>query len=275
MQGIDIYRNEVAKLSVLSREDEEALYPALVVGKKDAQHKLINANIRIAIKYANMYSRRYPQLEYEELLSESNLGLVEAVKSFNPSAGNRFSTYAVYWITKYLERHCVSNTFHVTVSTRIYYKAVHYHSWLAKQRVCLRTVTPELKKQAQKELGITNKSLHEIETYLIQHRNDSNQDSLEWVKDNFSFLDNEPKGSYDNESVESSIDSHRINKTVDEAFDNLKPLEAEVMSRLFGLKHEKGTTKQIAEEVGITSRRVKSTRLDALKKLKRQVLSSL
>lgn len=84
----------------LSREEEAELALAAQAGDQRSKDKLIEANLKHVVSVALKY-RRYG-IPVEELISEGNVGLVTAVRKFDPSMGNRFVTYAGYWIRAYV-----------------------------------------------------------------------------------------------------------------------------------------------------------------------------
>lgn len=104
---ISDYITYVKSIPVLSREEEIRLYKAWR-DKEDyaAREKIINASLRYVTAVALQF-RRYP-IPLEELISEGNLGLMMAIDSrYDPDSGNRFVTFAVYWIRAYLFKHVV------------------------------------------------------------------------------------------------------------------------------------------------------------------------
>ena len=90
------YIERVRAIPPLSREDEHELAVKALAGDKDAEARLVNANLRFVVAVALQY-RRYG-LRLGDLVAEGNLGLMIAVKKFDPHRGTRFVTYAGYWI---------------------------------------------------------------------------------------------------------------------------------------------------------------------------------
>lgn len=90
------YIERVRSIPALSREDEHELAVKALAGDKAAEEKLVEANLRFVVAVALQY-RRYG-LRLGDLVAEGNLGLMIAVKKFDPHRGTRFVTYAGYWI---------------------------------------------------------------------------------------------------------------------------------------------------------------------------------
>jgi len=94
------YILRVRAIPRLSREDEHALALTAVAGDIQAAHRLVEANLRFVVAVALQY-RRYG-IPVSELIAEGSLGLMLAVRKFDPDRGTRFVTYAGYWIRAYV-----------------------------------------------------------------------------------------------------------------------------------------------------------------------------
>jgi RNA polymerase sigma-32 factor len=90
------YSRDIGRHRVLSREEEIALARRFRAGDKDAGQALVTANLRLVVKIAGSY-RSYGA-GFADLVQEGNLGLIAAVKKFDPERGVRLISYAVYWI---------------------------------------------------------------------------------------------------------------------------------------------------------------------------------
>jgi RNA polymerase primary sigma factor len=95
------YLREIEKISLLTVEEEKALATKASSGDKLAKKKLVEANLRFVVKIANEY---LGYMDIEDLINEGNLGLMHAAEKFNPSTGNKFITYAVWWIRAYIQK---------------------------------------------------------------------------------------------------------------------------------------------------------------------------
>ncbi len=98
--SISRYIDRVRALPTLSREDEHALAVRARGGDTAAAHALVEANLRYAVALALRY-RRYG-IRVADLIAEGNVGLMTAVKKFDPDRGTRFVTYAGYWIRAFI-----------------------------------------------------------------------------------------------------------------------------------------------------------------------------
>jgi RNA polymerase sigma-32 factor len=92
---------------MLEREDEEQLIRELHAGSQVAMQKLLSSHLRLVMSYARRYTRS--GIGLDDLVSEGNLGLVEAVRRFDPSRGTRFGTYAAWWVRAFVRRYAYAN----------------------------------------------------------------------------------------------------------------------------------------------------------------------
>lgn len=111
------YLQEMGKYELLSREEEEE--PAKRykdLGDMEAGHRLIRANLRLVVKIAMSFNRLWSQ-NILDLIQEGNLGLVQALRTFDPYRGVKFSYYAVFWIRAYMLKFLMNNWRLVKIGT--------------------------------------------------------------------------------------------------------------------------------------------------------------
>ncbi len=123
--SIQAYIVEVNRFPLLS-SDEERRLALRYYEKKDleAAHKLVTSNLRFVVKTAYEY-RRYG-ISIKDLIQEGNIGLMTAVKKFDPHKGNRLITYAVWWIKSRMQEHILKTTGIVKRGTRTLKKKLFY-----------------------------------------------------------------------------------------------------------------------------------------------------
>jgi len=105
--GLAAYLAEIRKFPLL-KEEEEHRYAVKLFEEKDleAAHTLITSNLRFVVKVAGEY--RHYGLKMLDLIQEGNIGLMMAVRKFNPYKGIRLISYAVWWIRAYIQNHVIS-----------------------------------------------------------------------------------------------------------------------------------------------------------------------
>src|SRR3989338_1138538 len=100
--SIQMYLREIGKISLLSAEEEMAYAKRKERGDKDAERKMIEANLRLVVSIAKKFVGK--QLTLLDLIQEGNIGLFRAVKKFDYRRGFKFSTYATWWIRQAITR---------------------------------------------------------------------------------------------------------------------------------------------------------------------------
>src|SRR5499425_2288278 len=102
------YLTEIRKFPLLSREQEHRLAVEYKeYGNLEAAYKLVTGNLRLVVMIAREYQKAFKSLL--DLIQEGNMGLMEAVKNFDPYRGVRFPSYAVWWIRAYIIRYVMNN----------------------------------------------------------------------------------------------------------------------------------------------------------------------
>jgi RNA polymerase sigma-32 factor len=105
--SLSLYLAEIRKFSVLSEEDEHRVAVKFFEEKDlEAAHTLITSNLRFVVKVAGEY--RHYGLKILDLIQEGNVGLMMAVRKYNPYKGVRLISYAVWWIRAYIQNHIMS-----------------------------------------------------------------------------------------------------------------------------------------------------------------------
>ncbi|RLI53869.1 MAG: RNA polymerase subunit sigma-70 [Candidatus Thorarchaeota archaeon] len=129
---LQAYLLEIKRFSLLTREEEKEL-AIRVIEKKDerAAHRLITSNLRLVVKIA-MDFHRYWTKNLLDLIQEGNLGLIQAVRKFDPYRGIKFSYYASFWIKAYMLKFIMDNWKLVKIGTTQSQRKLFFN--LAKER---------------------------------------------------------------------------------------------------------------------------------------------
>ncbi|MFC1666250.1 RNA polymerase sigma factor RpoD/SigA [Candidatus Omnitrophota bacterium] len=102
MDAIKLYLRAIKDIPLLTPEGEKSVARRIKKGNTRARKKMIQSNLRLVINIAKRYAKLgVPMMD---LIEEGNLGLIKAVKKYNPDKGYRFSTYAAWWIKQYITR---------------------------------------------------------------------------------------------------------------------------------------------------------------------------
>ena len=158
------YMAEVTKHALLTREEEiELARQYRDTGDVKAAYKLVASNLRLVVKLAHEYHRN--PLSLLDLVQEGNIGLMQAVKKFDPERGVKLSSYAAWWIRAYILRYIMDNWKMVKLGTteaqrKLFFKLRQEQERLLKQGV---EVTPKL---LAERLNVTEQDVVEMDQRL-------------------------------------------------------------------------------------------------------------
>ena len=160
-QGLSSYMQEIRKFPMLEPEEEYMLAKAWVEREDaEAAHKLVTSHLRLAAKMAMGY-RGYG-LPIAEVVSEANVGLMKAVKRFDPEKGFRLSTYAMWWIRASIQEFVLRSWSLVKMGTTSAQKKLFFNLRKAKNKIGVMEdgdMRPEHVKQIAHDLNVTEKEV--------------------------------------------------------------------------------------------------------------------
>ncbi len=159
--ALSSYLAEIRRYPILSREEEHEL--ALEyheTGDPDAAMRLITSNLRLVVMVAREYQRAIHNLL--DLVQEGNVGLLEAVKQFDPHRGVRLPSYAVWWIRAYIIRYVMNNFRLVKVGTTQAQRRLFFNLQKEKARLEREGFSPTAKMIAE-NLGVKEKEVIEMD----------------------------------------------------------------------------------------------------------------
>lgn len=166
--GFYQYLKKINKIPSLSPDEEFALSKAyLEQNKLEAAHQLVTSHLKLVVKIAVSY-RNYG-LPIPELVSEGNLGLMQAVKKYNPDLGFRLSTYAMWWIKAAIQEYILRSWSLVKLGTTTAQKKLFFSLGKVKNKISKlysRTVTEQDFPQMAKDLGVTHREVQEMNLRL-------------------------------------------------------------------------------------------------------------
>jgi RNA polymerase sigma-32 factor len=154
------YMAEVSRHPVLSREEEHALAVHYAeTGDVDAAYKLVASNLRLVVKIAHEYRRTAFQLL--DLVQEGNLGLMQAVKKYDPWKGVKLSSYAAWWIRAYIIRFLMENWRMVKLGTTQAQRKLFFNLAKEREKLLARGIDPTPRLLA-KNLEVEEKDVEEM-----------------------------------------------------------------------------------------------------------------
>ena len=163
---LDQFLRQVGRHPVLTLEEEQTLTNAVYEhGDPVAARKLVVHNLRLVVKMAYKYRRAWANVL--DLIQEGNIGLMEAVKRFDPFKGARFSTYAAYWIRAYMIRYLLEHSRLVRISRTRAGRKLFFR--LSKERERLRALGMEPgPKLLAERLGVSQEDFEEVVKHMDQ-----------------------------------------------------------------------------------------------------------
>lgn len=166
--GLQGYLSSIRRIPVLSAEEEYMLTTRFKkYGDLEAAKKLIASHLRLAAKVA--FSYRFYGLPMEDIVSEANIGLMQAVKKFEPEKGTRLSTYAVWWIKAAINEFILKSWSLVRIGTVAAQKKLFYNLRKLKAKLGLYNDTAlddESVKSISKDLNVSENEVIEMDQRL-------------------------------------------------------------------------------------------------------------
>jgi RNA polymerase sigma-32 factor len=260
------YLTEIRRIPVLSREEEHGLAVRWHEhGDRAAAVKLVTSNLRLVVLIAREYQRAVHNLL--DLVQEGNVGLLEAIKNFDPYRGVRFPSYAVWWVRAYIIRYIMNNWRMVKVGTTQAQRKLFFNLQKERERLEREGFTAEPRLIAQR-LGVKEKEVVEMEQRLAARDLSVNAPLDEG--DDATLLDFLPGPAQTAETV-ADEEYHRLVR--EKADDFKKTLSGKDLviyeRRLEALMRDEEpvTLQEIGDEYGITRERVRQIEARLKKRL--------
>lgn len=259
-EPLKIYLKEIGRIPLLSAEEETELGRRIADGEEEAKQKMEEANLRLVVAVAKHYANR--GLPFMDLIQEGNIGLMRAVEKFDYSKGNRFSTYAVWWIKEAITRAIDSQSREIRVPVHVAQNISKVRKTeLEMQQKLGREIAAE---EIAKELHMDVEEVKRIRTYI------QNPVSLETPVgeeegrlEDFVEDDREP-------TPEDAVAALVRKEEVQELLDNLNEKERMVLSLRFGFEDGNvHTLEETGERLDVTRERVRQIEAVALEKLRK------
>ncbi len=167
------YLAEVRRYPLLTREEEQRLIQEHQdLGKRDSGIQLILSNLRLVVSIAGPYTR--PGMEQLDLIQEGNIGLLQALKRYDPSKGTRFGSYAAWWIKAYILRYVVANFRLVKLGTTQNQRKLFYNLKKERHKLESQGFVPDTKLLADR-LSVRERDIWQMEQRLGNREMSLNQ----------------------------------------------------------------------------------------------------
>ncbi len=269
--GLSRYLEEIRRFPMLEPQEEFMLAKSWREhGDRDAAHKLVTSHLRLVAKIAMGY-RGYG-LPISEIVSEGNVGLMQAVKRFEPDKGFRLATYAMWWIKAAIQEYILRSWSLVKMGTTANQKKLFFNLRKAKSKINALgegDLKPDQVAQIAKRLGVTEKDVVDMNRRLggdsslnASIRDDG--DSGEWQD----WLADDSAGQEEVLAESEELDNRR--SALDHALTVLNERERRIFEAR-RLSDDPVTLEELAEEFGVSRERVRQIEVRAFEKVQKAV----
>ena len=257
---VRMYLKEIGQVRLLSADEEIELAKRVGEGDQAAKNKLTEANLRLVVSIAKKYSGR--GLHILDLIQEGNTGLIRAVDKFDWTKGNKFSTYATWWIRQAITRAIADQARTIRVP-------VHMVEVINKATRCNRKLVQELGREPTVEEIAAELNLP-VEKIIEANRTAADTLSLDI-----------PVGDEEDTSIGSFVEDERtpgpadatsnalLAEALKEILDTLTEREADVLRMRFGMYDGRThTLEEVGQIFGVTRERIRQIENKAIRKLR-------
>src|SRR5690606_18510216 len=255
VDALQMYMREVQRHPLLSPEEEHSLAVHYSkTGDVDAAAKLVTANLRLVVKIAYEYRRAYRNMM--DLIQEGNIGLMQAVKRYDPYRGVKLSSYAAWWIRAYMLRFILNNWRMVKIGTTQAPRKLFFNLSKEKARLSAMGIEPTHGEIA-KRLNVDEKDVVEMDRRLS--RGDASLDAAVSESDGkpTTRMDLLPAASQGPDSIaEGSEIQEIVRQRLEEFRKTLSGKDVSIFDKRL-VSDEPMTLQQLGDEFGVSRERVR------------------
>jgi RNA polymerase sigma-32 factor len=262
---IDAYISAVNRLPVLSAEEETALGRRLRnEGDLDAARQLVLSHLRLVVSVARQYLGY--GLPHADLIQEGNIGLMKAVKRFDPERGVRLVSFAVHWIKAEIHEYIVRNWRLVKVATTKAQRKLFFN--LRRMRPDGKTLDPEQVDEIARELNVRREDVSEMEVRLSGREmslesQDDDDDSYAPI----AYLSDEGRQE-PTRVLERKAHDDQQSTGLNGALGALDPRSRRIIQARWLQDDGGATLHELADEFGVSAERIRQIESAALKKMR-------
>lgn len=264
--NLNAYIQGTATVPILSLDEEKSLGEALYYEDDlDAARKLVMSHLRFVVHIARSYNGY--GLPLADLIQEGNVGLMKAVRRFNPEKGVRVVSFAVHWIKAEIHEFILRNWRIVKIATTKSQRKLFFNLRSAKKE--LQWLSADEAKAVAEDLGVEVKDVMEMEMRLTSRDAtfDAPADDDEEGVAYSPSLYLESKGADPAELIENNDFEDDNNSRLAEAVKSLDDRSQSILQRRW-LDDKKTTLHQLADEYGVSAERIRQLEKNAMKKVR-------
>jgi RNA polymerase sigma-32 factor len=265
--SLDAYIGAVHQIPVLSVEDEQALAHRFRDQEDlDAARELVHSHLRFVVHVARGYNGY--GLPLGDLIQEGNIGLMKAVKRFDPTVGVRLVSFAVHWIRAEMHEYILKNWRIVKVATTKAQRKLFFN--LRKSKTRLGWLNAEEVRAVAADLNVSEREVLEMESRLsgrdIGFDAPANEDDDHAPPSPAAYLtahDEDPSEAYERMDSE----DHQL-QLLRQGLSRLDERSRDIIKRRWLDADSKVTLQELADEYGVSAERIRQVEANALKKMK-------
>jgi RNA polymerase sigma-32 factor len=265
------YLKEVRKYPALTEEEEKELAVRYKEGDDlEAAYKLTTANLMLVIKIAMTFKREWQNLM--DLIQEGNIGLMKAVKNFDPFRGVRLSAYATWWIKSYILKHILDNWRLVRVGTTNQRRKLLFNLKKEKEKLEREGFDPTTKLLAER-FGVDEGEIIDVSASIGAM--DVSIDTPAHPNSTMTPAQTLSQGGL---SVESNTELKQLREILNDNIDNFKtglnPNEIEILNNRV-LSEDPLSLQEIGDRRGVTREAIRQAEQRLLKKFKKFIVENM
>jgi RNA polymerase sigma-32 factor len=264
------YLYEIRKFSALSREEEHRLAVLYhQTGDREAAYRLVTSNLKLVVKIALIYQKVYRNLM--DLIQEGNIGLLQAVKRFDPTRGTRLPTYAAWWIKAYILKFLLDNARMVKIGTTNTRRKILMNLNREKRELESKGITPTSQLLAE-NLGVDEMEIREVEQGMSS--GDISLDAPITGDGDLHYIDTLQQME---QSIDDKIAHGEFREMLEQKFQDfarsLSPRDQDILKHRL-IAEEPQTLQQIAERYGISREAVRVAEKKLINRIKKYMVES-
>jgi RNA polymerase sigma-32 factor len=264
---LKIFLREIEKYPVLSREEEYELATKYSKeGDFESARKLVISNLRFVVKIASQYtSYGFPLLD---LIQEGTIGLMRAVKKFNPNRGYRLISYAVWWIRARIHNFIMNSWSLVKIGTTQAQRKLFQKIGRAKRQLNISDddINKEDLKKVADLFDVREQDVLSMEMRMAGK--DFSLDSASNDDETMTYLDSIPDSRANQEEIIESVETNELtHEGLQNGLQILSPKEQYVVEKRY-LINPPLKLRELGDELGISKERVRQIEVEALRKLR-------
>jgi len=264
------YIQEIRKYENLTEEEERELAVKYrEEGDLHAAYRLTTANLMLVVRIAMTFKREWQNLM--DLIQEGNVGLMKAVKNFDPLRGVRLSAYATWWIKSYILKYILDNFRLVKVGTTNVRRKLLYNLRREKERLEREGFEPSTKLLAE-HFGVDEAEVIDVQASL--GATDVSVDTPTHAGSTQTPLDTLPGGESPEDHLEAKNFRESFRGLLDRFKRGLKPVEVQLMEERI-LSHEPRSLREIGDDYKVTREAIRQTEQRLMNKLKEYIQENM